>query len=441
MARVNLTDRRIAALKPDPAGKRRPELRDSQVPGLIVRIAAKRKVFAVHTRFPGAKHPTRRVLGEVGALSLDAARDEARRWFALLKQGVDPVAEARQRADEARKRDEVARLRDECRFANVAADYLKRNVAGQRQARTVERMVRGKLVPAWGDKPIAEITRRDVVTLVERIDDRGAPVMAAAVFGVARALFGWAVNRGSYGIDASPTDRVKVVDLVSRRKQPRQRLLSDDELRALWKATGRLGYPWAPLFRLLLLTGCRKTELAGARWREVDLDKQLLTVPPARFKSNATHLVPLSADALAAVADLPRFRSGDYLFSSAFGAKPVTVFHHAKERLDALMLRYLRAQARLRGAEHWATVALEPWQTHDLRRVVRTKLSALEVNDTVAEMMIGHAGRDALQRTYDLHRRVEQMRRASELWAAELNRIVLPPRDGGKVVPLRGKGG
>jgi integrase len=200
---------------------------------------------------------------------------------------------------------------------------------------------------------------------------------------------------------------------------------------------GGLGYPWRQLFRLLLLTGTRKTEAAGARWREFDLERKVWNVPPERFKSNATHLVPLSGDALAVIADLPRFRKGDHLFSFTYGDTPALVLHSAKVRLDALMLRYLRALSRLRG-EDPAAVALEPWQTHDLRRVVRTKLAALEVNDTVAEMCLGH-GRRGLQRVYDQHRYEPQVRRALEAWAAELRRIVTPPR-GDNVVTLRGKG-
>src|SRR5262249_7364784 len=147
----------------------------------------------------------------------------------------------------------------------------------------------------------------------------------------------------------------------------RQRMLSDDELRCLWKATGRLGYPWGPLFRFLLLTGTRKTEAAGARWREGDLERKLWSVPAERFKSNATQLVALSADALAIVADLPRFKCGDHLFSFTFGQRPALVLHQAKARVDARMLRYLRALAKLRG-EDSTVVTLEPWQTHDLRR-------------------------------------------------------------------------
>jgi integrase len=433
--RVNLTERRIAALAPDPEGRRRPELRDAVVPGLIVRIAARRKVFAVHARFPSAKHPTRRVLGEVGTLSLDQARDTARDWLQQIRRGIDPATEARRRQDEARRANEQQLLQQEGLFANVAEDYLRRKVAGQRRAREAERIIRNVLVPAWGDKPITEITRRDVVRLVEEINDRPAPIYAALVFSHARSLFNWSINRDIYGLEHSPCDRVKVGDLVSRHKQPRQRVLSDDEMRCLW-ATGRLGYPWGPLFRLLLLTGTRKTEAAGARWREFDLERKVFSVPPERFKSNATHLVPLTKEAQSLLAALPRFQHGDHLFSFTFGKTPALVLHQAKARLDALMLRYLRALARLRS-EDPAAVTLEPWQTHDLRRVVRTKLAALEVNDTVAEMCLGH-GRRGLQRVYDQHRYEPQMRRALEAWASELRRIVSPPR-GDNVVTLRGK--
>lgn len=438
MARINLTERRIAALQPDPAGKRRPELRDSQVPGLIVRMAAKRRVYAVHCRFPGVKHPTRRVIGEVGALTLDTARDVARQWLDLIRKGIDPAAEARRREDDERRACEAARVQDECRFERVAADYLKRKVAGQRRAREAERIIRNELIPAWGDKPVVEIIRRDVVTLVEAIDDRPAPIYAQLVFAHARSLFNWAINRGIYGLEHSPCDRVRVGDLVSRRKQPRQRVLSDDELRCLWKATGQLGYPWRQLFRLLLVTGTRKTEAAGARWREfLDLDdpgKARWQIPAERFKSNATHLVPLSVDALALVATVPRWKHGDHLFSFSYGERPALALHQAKVRLDRWMLRYLRALTRLRGGDP-AQVKLEPWVVHDLRRVVRTKLAALEVNDTVAEACLGH-GRRGLQRVYDLHGYLPQMRKALTLWADELGRIVSPPPTDDKVVTL-----
>ena len=439
--RVNLTDRRIKALLPDPAGKRRPELRDAVVPGLIVRVAARRKTFMLHARFPGSKHPTRRAIGEYGTVSIDDARSTARLWLEMIRKGIDPAVEVRRRADEARRAREQQRIQQEGQFARVAEDYLRRKVAGQRRARAIERIVRNELIPAWGDKPITEITRRDVTRLIEQINDRPAPLYAHAAFGCARALFNWAIARGVYGLEnvPSPCDRVKVADFMSRRKEPRQRTLDDRELVALWKASGRMGYPWRPLFRLLLLTGTRKTEAAGARWCEFDFERKVWTIPPERFKSNAPHLVSLTGDVLISIlAELPRFKHGDHLFSFTFGERPALVLHSAKARLDALMLRYLKALARLRGEEP-AAVALTSWRTHDLRRTVRTRLAGLEVDDAVAEMILGHAHR-GLQRIYDQHSRIEPRRRALELWAAELRRIVTRQAPSDNVVPLRGAG-
>lgn len=432
MTRVNLTEARIKAL----ADGR--DLRDAVVPSLIVRSGAKRKVYALHTRFPGAPNPTRRVIAEVGAVTLDGARDTARRWLELIRQGVDPQQEAHRRAEEVRRAVELQHSKQQSLFAAVAEDYLRRKVAGQRQARAVGRIVRNVLIPAWGDKSVADITRRDVVRLVEQIDDeRGAPMYAQAAFGTARTLFNWVINRQIYDLDTSPCDRIRVSELTSRRKQPRQRVLSDDELRAFWKATGRMPYPWQQLLRMILLTGGRKTEVAGARWCEIDLERRVWTVPPERFKSETSHLVPLTDDLFAMISELPRFKQGDYLFTFSYGRTPALILHQAKLKLDALMLRYLRALARMRDDDP-SQLTLAPWGAHDLRRTMRTRLAGLEVNDTTAEMVIGHAKR-GLQRVYDQHSYLPQMKRALEQWAVELKRIVTVPRTN-NVVRLRGQG-
>lgn len=113
------------------------------------------------------------------------------------------------------------------------------------------------------------------------------------MLGHIRSLFNWAINRGSYGLESSPCDRLRPAILIGA-KEPRQRVLADEELVVLWRAFDQLGYPFGPLHRILLLTGMREREVADARWREIDLKKKLWTVPPERFKSNATHLIPLT---------------------------------------------------------------------------------------------------------------------------------------------------
>ena len=219
-------------------------------------------------------------------------------------------------------------------------------------------------------------------------------------------------------------------------------MFDDDELVAFWKATRRMPQPWRQLFRMILLTGARKTEMAGARQREFDFDRKIWTVPPERFKSEVSHLVPLTGQMCEILAELLRHKHGDFVCSFSFGLRPALILHAAKAKLDVLMMRYLKALARMRGDDPDKVTLLQfmpggerQWGAHDLRRTLRTRLAGLEVNDTVAEAVIGH-GKRGLQRVYDQHKYEPRMERALELWAAELQRIVSrkPPAN---VTPIR----
>jgi integrase len=134
----------------------------------------------------------------------------------------------------------------------------------------------------------------------------------------------------------------------------------------LWHATGELGYPVGPLVRLLMWNGARLNEVAGARWREFDLDKRLWVIPAERFKSNSQHIIALSDDMLALLNDLPRWRGGDHLFTTTNGDKPVNSFSTAKAHIDKLM-----------GGD------IPHWTFHDIRRTVRTRLSELRTPRTL----------------------------------------------------------
>jgi integrase len=119
-------------------------------------------------------------------------------------------------------------------------------------------------------------------------------------------------------LETSPCDRLSTSKLIGERK-PRQRVLNDAELRAFWRATATLGYPFGPLFQFLLLTGQRRNEVVRARWREFDLTARLWIVPPERFKSDAVHTIPITDAALALLGGMPRFTGGDFMFSCKRG--------------------------------------------------------------------------------------------------------------------------
>jgi len=415
MAPRTLTEPYIKALKPAPAGQRY-AIADALVPGLKVRVTDKgSKSFILWRRFGGAPNPAARALGTVGVMTLAEARDKARSWLELIKRGEDPRGDA---------------ATGDNTFGVVIEEYLKRHVAGQRKAADVEREVRKELLPRWRNKALSAITRKDVTHLVDEIKDRGALYQAHNVLGHAKTFFNWAIERGIYGIEVSPCDRIKPSRLIGP-KSPRQRVLSDIEIAAFWRATRRMQYPIGPLFQMMLLCGQRKSEVAEAQWREFDLRNQLWTVPSERFKSDAVHTVPLSDDALVLLKTLPRWKAGDFLFSSNGGVKPVNGFSKAKARLDARMLLTLKALARKRGDDP-RNVLLQPFVLHDLRRTMRTRLSALRIVDEVAEMVIGH-GRKGIQRVYDQHQYLPEMREALDRWAALLHRITEQPSN---VVPL-----
>jgi hypothetical protein len=137
----------------------------------------------------------------------------------------------------------------------------------------------------------------------------------------------------------------------------------------------------------------------------------------------------------AQLATLPHFRDGGHLFSNSLGAKPIRLGSWIKHRIDEHMRRTLKALARRRGTDP-APVELKPFKIHDLRRVARTALSALRIPNHVCEMFIGH-GRKGLERVYDQHRHLPELREAATLWAARLREIV--EAKPGNVIPLRRK--
>lgn len=409
--RTNLNDRILKTLKPATDGKPY-DIRDTVVPGLRVRVMGSgQRTFVLLGRYPGSPHPTRRAMGEYGELTLAKARSKAQDWLTLVGRGIDPaIEEERQRAAEQRKQENT--------FAAVAEDFIKAKLTSERKGEEVARDIRRVFIPAWGRRPITDITALEVRNLIKSFVDAGKPYQAHNLLGYARRLWNWAIGQHAYGIESSPCDRLKPKDIIGERQQ-RTRILSDAELRAAWRAGEALGYPYGPLFRLLILTGQRKSEVAEARWSEFDLAKKLWVIPAERMKADAAHVVPLSDDAVAMLKELPTFKSGDYLFSTTFGKAPVNGFSKSKIRLDEKMFGILR--------EHDRKAKLPDFVIHDVRRTVRTGLSAIPgISDLVRELVIGHT-KPGLHKVYDQHAYLDEKRHALDAWAVRLRGIVEPP--------------
>jgi integrase len=413
------TDRTLKALPPAKSGQRY-ELWDRSLRGFGVRVSdakgangkAGQIIFVLYMRWPNG-NPSRRTLGRYGEITLEAARAKARAWRQQVEQGIDPAIEHEKKKAEQLRTQNVS-------FEKVAEDFIRDKLKDERRGSEAERELRRIFIPAWGKRPISDITPLEVREIIKGFRDAGKLAAAHNLLGYVRRLFAWAIDQHIYGLEVSPCAQLKPKSIIGE-KAVRTRVLSDRELRAVWLAADKVGYPFGPLTRLLLLTGVRKSEAAEASRSEVDLDKKLWTIPVERMKAAAVFAVPLSQDAVTLLKSLPRFDKGDYLFSSTFGRTPVNAFSAAKLRLDAAV-----------GLQLGHTPL--PWVIHDIRRSVRTHLSALPgVSDLVRELVIGHSKR-GLHKVYDQHAYLDEKRHALEMWAARLRNIVEPTS--GNVVEL-----
>src|SRR5262249_2818448 len=153
------------------------------------------------------------------------------------------------------------------------ADFIKDKLIHERQGREAERDL-SVFFPAWGARPLEEITPADVLAIIRVVKNRGAPYRAHGLLTIARRFFNWCISQHTYGLQASPSDRLKPRALIGEKKA-RTRVLNDTEWRGLWVATEKLGYPYGPLIRLLAITGQRKSEVGEANWREIDMAKKI----------------------------------------------------------------------------------------------------------------------------------------------------------------------
>jgi integrase len=216
----------------------------------------------------------------------------------------------------------------------------------------------------------------------------------------------WAVSRGI--IDKNPCEGISPPTV----EKPRDRVLDERELALLWQATASLEFPYAQIFRLLILTGARKGEVAGATWREFDVKKRLWTLPASRSKNHREHALPLSLAAVDILSSLPRFEGSEFVFG-ANGRTPSS-FSDAKARFDSEV-------ARLNGGE-----AIPHFTIHDIRRSVASGLASIGVQLHVIERCLNHVSGSfgGIVSVYQRHSYAEEMHSALDAWARHIEAIV-----------------
>jgi integrase len=329
-------------------------------------------------------------------LTLMEARRQAKAVFGEIARGGDPLAD-KQKAAAA----------STTTLKAVADDYLRREAVKLRTSGERTRILEGLIYPKLGSRQIDSIKRSEIVSLLDDVEEENGPHRAQAVLAILSKIFNWHASREDDFL--SPIRRGMA--RIKPQEHTRDRVLSDDELRAVWRAAEAFPAPYGALVRFLLLTATRRgeaadmtrSELSGADW----------VIPAARMKAKHEHVVPLSKAAKAIIDDIPKL--GAYIFTLN-GRGPTNNFAKLKVALDE-------------------ACGVTGWRVHDLRRTARSLMSRAGVAPDIAERCLAHTI-GGIRGTYDRHAYHDEKARAFDVLAALVDRIVAPPVD--NVVQLRG---
>ncbi len=407
MPRVKLTDRFVAGLK----ASVRTSYFDTKAAGLALRVTPKGvKTWAFVYRL-GGRGPQWLTLGTYPAMGLADARTAALdHRHSVDVEGRDPREEekAERAAIVAAEATPLVAAPAVFTFADLARLYETFAKGRKRTWKDDVSKIEKYLLPAWGAMPLRDITRAHVHELLDKLAARGMTTGVNRMQAVISRLFTIALDRSL--VDAHPAAR-----MIKRFKEnASERVLTDDELRALWAGLDARPGPAADAMRLRLLLGQRGGEVVGMRWAELDLEARVWELPASRTKNGRAHVVPLPPTALALLEALraaapkeePRVFSG------------LTVWSDGHRELSTV---------------HGGTYT---WK--DLRRTVSTRLAARGFSEEIIGRALNHARYTVTARHYIKHAYVAEVRTALEAWDRDLAAIVAARETtDGAVLPFR----
>lgn len=392
--RKMLTDAGVAKLSPRSARYTEP---DPELRGHFVRVSpAGAKSFVAVARDPAGKQVWA-TIGATDLFTVEAARDRAREAIKRIREGQPPFPAPQGKPET---------------FEDVARSWIRRHVQanGLRSEAEVTRLLTMHVFPAWPDRPFLSIKRSDVAELLDEVQDDHGARQADYVLAIVRGIMNWFATRHD--------DYVPPIARGMRRTDPktrkRERILDDDEIRAVWAAAETSG-KFGGLIRLALLTAQRREKLATLRWEDISEGEWRISTEE-REKGNPGSLV-LPKAALAVIEAQPRFASNPYVFPGR-GDGPFNGFSPCKRALNA----------KLPG--------MAAWTLHDLRRTARSLMSRAGVRPDIAERVMGHviAG---VEGVYDRHSYRDEKADALRRLAGLVEAILDPPA--GNVVALWGR--
>jgi integrase len=380
---VHLTDRKVQSLATSIVQQ---DFWDDRLSGFGVRVTqGGRKTFVVRYRVGTLRR--RLSLGLYPALSLAQARDRAKEILYEVQRGGDPQAQRRNAES----------------FAELAAEYMEKHAKRKKRSwRQDERNLERVILPQWKHLKANQISRRDVIALLDRIVERGVPHQANCIRTLISKVFNFGINRGI--VEANPAH------LVDRpvQKHPRERVLTESEIRTLWAALDREPLPIRVLFKLRLLTAQRGGEVVSMRWK--DVEGGWWTIPGAVAKNGLSHRVPLSVQAQALLEELrPVTGDSEWVFASS-----VRRGTYMKWASGAAARKLVKATG----------IDFVP---HDLRRTAASLMTSLGVPRLVVAKILNHV-ESGITAVYDRHSYDAEKKQALVLWGNKVEEITNPMR-------------
>jgi integrase len=398
---LRLDAKTIALLKLD--GKSDAIYFDDDMPGFGFRIRRSagdrlRRSWVVQYKRAGASR--RLLLGAAEVLSAEMARQAAKKILAKVALGEDPQADRLERRD-----------KDRLRLRSVIDEYLAAKQDMVRPRTMVE--VKRYLTDTSYFGPLHRIAvdvvgRKDVATRLVAITRERGSVTACRARTTLSAFYVWAMRSGI--VESNPV----IGTPQPKDNENRDRVLSDDELARVYGACGDDDF--GRIVRLLILTGCRRSEIGGLRWSEIDQAHGTLTIPAERSKNGRRHQLPLTPLMQAALKDVPHMVSRDHLFG-VHGATGFSRWVHCKRDLDQRS-------------------GVSEWVLHDIRRSVATRMADLGVQPHIIEQVLNHQSghRSGVAGIYNRSSYEREVRAALALWEDHIRCLV----EGGEreVIPI-----
>jgi len=426
MPTLNLTDRGVAALKAEAA---RVTYWDEALPGFGLRVSPTgNKSWIVFYRVPSRKWARMLAIGAYPKLSLAKARKRAKNKLSKANLTVDA-------ADEQAKAKAALRQTVQALFESYCTHVELRREAGEfRSWPDTKRSFERDVLPTWGDRPVREIRRKDVIDLVTTKALTGKTAANRLQAHVSMLL--------SYGVDHDWLDSNPAYRLRKKKEQARTRVLTADELKTLWTyldgddamvlsrglVTGptitmppESGTTIKDVFKMLLLCGQRLGETSRMTWADVDLDGARWTIPGSETKNGREHTVPLAKPVTDLLTRRQDAATSSFVFPSRTGSE-ASIFVWTK-----------------RAASAMATATSIAFTAHDCRRTVSTGLGELGISGDVIGLILNHSKPGVTGRHYDHSQREVAKAEALTRWAARLQAIVTGTK--AKVLPMVRKRG